>query len=767
MSVYQLKVNTARYIYPEHISFRSHPSSIIMAAQKQQNRPADIDAHLCPISKEVMEDPVLTPGGDTYERANITAWLNQHHTSPMTRQRVEVNQLIPKRALRDASVASSDSIAIPDQPKPLALVAGADEVKVATVGVGKTVLTAIACNYKTTTIIRVTPTPVLAPQLIIIVLDVSGSMGEEAPMRKDGGKTESIGLSILDIVKHSARVVVDGLRDIDYLAVVSYNHAAITELSITQMNAVGKTAANVAINRLSAGGSTDIWCGLRRGLDLVERFGMIGFNRTIMIMTDGVSNGGPPTGPAATFRQYATMKPEVVKNVIIDTFGFGYQMDSDTMNDIANSGNGLYTFIPDSGFVATAIIDALSTAMSASARNLRMQSSRPTQTLGSIGEIPKYFILDGRHNVKDLSLVYNDFHEDRLIPVTRGEIPEADMLAQTARNFLANVINVVMSDSGDEKLRLDDLRSMLSDPATYSPMSPLLRDILTDLRGQVSEAVITKHFDRWGRHYLPSLRDAHRSQRCNNFKDPGIQHYGTGPEFTKFRAKFNMSFSDIPPPVPTLGQVDGYGGGSFGSGGGSGVVYRGGSFGAAAACAAPVQVSQQQMASYNDSSGPCFAGISPVHMFDGSKRLMSQLRKGDMVSTPHGPARVLCIVLTPVKSANFVPMKGGLIITPWHPVHVDGEWKFPINIPGMRVSEMGAKMLYNVVLETIHCMTIGGVCCITLGHGFKTGAAVHPYFGSTKVIDELRTLPGWDDGVVVLDANNIKKGEDEFVCSMI
>ena len=35
-----------------------------------------------------------------------------------------------------------------------------------------------------------------------------------------------------------------------------------------------------------------------------------------------------------------------------------------------------------------------------------------------------------------------------------------------------------------------------------------------------------EYFSKWGRHYLPSLSQSHLLQRCNNFKDPGIQHYG-------------------------------------------------------------------------------------------------------------------------------------------------------------------------------------------------------------------------------------------------
>lgn len=39
---------------------------------------------LCPISREVMENPVLASDGHVYERSQIESWLQEHDTSPMT-----------------------------------------------------------------------------------------------------------------------------------------------------------------------------------------------------------------------------------------------------------------------------------------------------------------------------------------------------------------------------------------------------------------------------------------------------------------------------------------------------------------------------------------------------------------------------------------------------------------------------------------------------------------------------------------------------------
>jgi hypothetical protein len=37
----------------------------------------------CPITHELMTDPVIDPDGNSYERSAIENWLKQHATSPI------------------------------------------------------------------------------------------------------------------------------------------------------------------------------------------------------------------------------------------------------------------------------------------------------------------------------------------------------------------------------------------------------------------------------------------------------------------------------------------------------------------------------------------------------------------------------------------------------------------------------------------------------------------------------------------------------------
>ncbi|GIL50161.1 hypothetical protein Vafri_6293 [Volvox africanus] len=60
-----------------------------------------LEEHLCcPITQEPLVDPVVAADGNTYERLAITAWLEQHDTSPLTNEVLAHKGLTPNNLLR-------------------------------------------------------------------------------------------------------------------------------------------------------------------------------------------------------------------------------------------------------------------------------------------------------------------------------------------------------------------------------------------------------------------------------------------------------------------------------------------------------------------------------------------------------------------------------------------------------------------------------------------------------------------------------------------
>lgn len=82
------------------------------------------DALCCPISMELMTDPVIAADGHTYERKEITAWFQNNRTSPKTQLELRSPLLIPNHG---AKAMISDYL---DKQRQAAIDASmADEVK--------------------------------------------------------------------------------------------------------------------------------------------------------------------------------------------------------------------------------------------------------------------------------------------------------------------------------------------------------------------------------------------------------------------------------------------------------------------------------------------------------------------------------------------------------------------------------------------------------------------------------------------------------------
>ncbi|KAL3944141.1 MAG: hypothetical protein SGBAC_001788 [Bacillariaceae sp.] len=78
-------------------------------SQQHASTPNFPDHLLCPLTHEPFVDPVIDHEGNTYEKSAILEWLSLHPTSPLTRNHMTENQLIPNRAIKHATVCWIDN----------------------------------------------------------------------------------------------------------------------------------------------------------------------------------------------------------------------------------------------------------------------------------------------------------------------------------------------------------------------------------------------------------------------------------------------------------------------------------------------------------------------------------------------------------------------------------------------------------------------------------------------------------------------------------
>lgn len=73
---------------------RTHELAITLADQ--------LDSFTCPISLEIMVDPVIAVDSFSYERENIERWFVSHSRSPRTNERLYDKTLLPNNALKES-----------------------------------------------------------------------------------------------------------------------------------------------------------------------------------------------------------------------------------------------------------------------------------------------------------------------------------------------------------------------------------------------------------------------------------------------------------------------------------------------------------------------------------------------------------------------------------------------------------------------------------------------------------------------------------------
>lgn len=163
------------------------------------------------------------------------------------------------------------------------------------------------------------------PNNFVFLLDISGSMYAE---------------DRLPLMIKAFKILVDNLKDNDRVSIVTY---AGTE-SILLDGAYGFEKAKISaiISDLSAGGSTAGSKGIQRAYDLAQKHYIEGGNNRVFLATDGDFNVG--LSKIGDLKKFISEKRQT--GVYLSLFGFGTgNLKADTMDTLAQAGNGNYYYI--------------------------------------------------------------------------------------------------------------------------------------------------------------------------------------------------------------------------------------------------------------------------------------------------------------------------------------------------------------------------------------------------------------------------------------
>lgn len=730
---------------------------------------AVIQTITCPITCCAMKDPVQGNDGNTYERSAIVAALAIKQESPITREPMRISDLKVNVALRylcDKYHQTFQSVTSQHNDdkssKPIILDHTINK------SINKLLLTFNVNNESF-------PKDLSAGHLsqdIVLIIDRSGSMHSSVEAKDRNGQNLENGLSIQDIVNHSAKTVVQTLDPHSRICIIKFDNAIDIVTPLMYATETNKVQIMTSIDSIKPGGQTNIWGAIEKALQILDGRDDKTRNSAILMLTDGIPNISPAQGEVETLKRLRKTKNFTTP---IYTFGFGYNLQPTLLYNLAKYSNGGNAHIPDGNMIATVFCNFIATILCSVVMNLQLHITPKQGNSASfnnlcVGDFAYSFDPINEKYVYDIGTVQHqqernivlnfedklDFtyyytytiggksytstgysvNEDSIThyvinPTMKSHIYRSTCVEYIRKMINSNRINNLLSTQAS----YDELVKLLEEnrcPHSQVFVDGLLKNIKGDFAniGQVKLAIDQKYFRRWGEFYLDQLSRSLNQQIKPNFKDEGCM-FG-GEVFEALVDKSSDIFNSLEAPKPSL-VVHNHAQNS------GNMFYRSLS---SMPSSAPIS-----MASYNDPHGGCVDSYCMINMFNGTSKRLKDIKKFDIIKSIDSNnkivgAKVLCVVETIIESgfreyANI----NDVLITPWHPVKIglhgkEETWCFPGEL--FSTYKFPSTSMITLVLENHHVMFINGLKCITLGHNFTNHSKlIHPYYGTNKVIENL------------------------------
>ncbi|MFT5674970.1 MAG: Ca-activated chloride channel family protein [Paraglaciecola sp.] len=188
---------------------------------------------------------------------------------------------------------------------------------------------------------------------LVFLLDVSGSMSQA---------------NKLPLLKRSLKMLTQQLSAKDKVSIVVYAGASGMVLSPTAGNRTADIA--MALDKLSAGGSTNGGAGIELAYQLAQQEFIQGGVNRVILATDGDFNVG-----TVNHQQLIDLiKYKRKQGIALTTLGFGQGNYNDhLMEQLADAGNGNYAYIDTLNEARKVLVDELSSTMQIIAKDVKIQ----------------------------------------------------------------------------------------------------------------------------------------------------------------------------------------------------------------------------------------------------------------------------------------------------------------------------------------------------------------------------------------------------------
>jgi uncharacterized protein YegL len=709
----------------------------------------------CPITGQHMKDPVTTPDGNTYEKEAIEKWLENHNTEPQTRSILRINQLIPNRVLKEmydkmyglnqTTIVQTVNI---EQLLDLKLEMKSNKIKDDTFNILITITCPETFNE--------------SYHDIVLCIDTSSSM--DASADKQGNEVS--GLSVLDILKYSANVIIKSGNEKQRIGIVQFSNEGRIVKPLTVLNEFGKRDLSASIELLNPNGQTNLYDGIIKSWDLFESSTCN--KKSIILFTDGEPNMEPPRGYINQLQNIKEKKYNGKYISDINIYTYGNSVNSELSDNISKETNGVYGFIPDSTLMGDLLTHKIAALRSTKTKNAVLKLEFGSNILDSyisssisheyisnnlliinVGDIldesSRNFVLEIKTTDSNPPNIYTVLEcEDKKIEQTIINNTEDlsdiiyNSLRQESVTIISNIIKYAsLNNSANADILFNDFILKLSDSDLR------IVNLKETFDNQVKLAYSYKYYNKWGKHYLLSLKRALQLEQCNNYKDKCVQHFG-GTMFKKLLDEADDIFTRLPPPKASR------------------KVNR-----SSQSSQSMVPINMNNYVSRNNT---CFHGLSKVLMHNYTLKNANEVRKGDYVKLANGKKCIIeCVVKTVLNSEiNMITLNDNLHLTPYHPVKINNEWYFPKDLNYAKLCELPCHEIFSFILKKDNNentrgynsgIMIGDHECATLGHGITGNIIEHPFFGTELVINNLKELYMYELGMIVLQQDSLIRNQ--------
>ncbi len=288
------------------------------------------------------------------------------------------------------------------------------------------------------------------PVACVAVIDRSGSMDEYAgsvPLFL--GRRRGDAATKLAYAKIALNRLIEHMGDGDYFGLVSFSDVARVEVPLTIIGSQSRQQISRDIDRIYAGGSTNIEDGMKTAMLELLTQRLANHNRKLVLLSDGEANVGETGEDALASLVHRWHK----QGVTFTTLGVGAAFNSQLMDSIARSGGGDFHYVHNLQLLPEIMRNEFEASAFAFARNTEL-----TVAVASMVALGK--------NLND----YPERHVPGGVQISLGDLTRAKSVVFEVSTPLA--VHEVAFKVQAEFLAADDVPDRLSTDASLQVVDP-------------------------------------------------------------------------------------------------------------------------------------------------------------------------------------------------------------------------------------------------------------------------------------------------------